>query len=59
MRRLTKGFFHVENPGVCVTNDNRIFLAGGNYVFHEYKFAKQKYKTQVNLVRDEHNFTDG
>jgi hypothetical protein len=34
---MTKGYFHIENPGVCVTNDNRIFVAGGVYVYHEYK----------------------
>jgi hypothetical protein len=59
MRKLSNGFYHVENPGVCVTDDNRIFFAGGNYVFHEYKFAKQKYKTQANSIKEDHNLTDG
>lgn len=35
--RNSKGYFHIENPGVCVTESNRIFIAGGKYVFHEYK----------------------
>ncbi len=37
-KSITKGFFHLENPGVCVTEDDRIFVCGGNYVYHEYKF---------------------
>lgn len=37
---LNKGYFHIENPGVCVTDDNRIFVAGGVYVFHKYKMSK-------------------
>jgi hypothetical protein len=34
---LSNGYFHIENAGVCVTSDNRVFVAGGVYVYHEYK----------------------
>lgn len=27
--------------GVCITETNRIFVAGGNYVYHEYKMFKK------------------
>ncbi|CAF0718298.1 unnamed protein product [Brachionus calyciflorus] len=37
-----RGYFHIENPGVCVTNENRIFIAGGVLVFHQYKTSKQQ-----------------
>ena len=29
------GFYSVENPACIVTDDNQIYMAGGNYIFHE------------------------
>lgn len=38
---LRNGYFHVENPGVCVTDrESRVWVAGGNYVYHEYKCVR-------------------
>lgn len=36
-----KGYFHVEYPGVCVTQDNRVFVAGGLYVFHKSRSPRK------------------
>ena len=72
-QHLNKGYFHIENPGVCVTDDNRIFVAGGNCVYHEYKLFSHehsmKYKAKVkssnkhynNLNKDDENdsYNDG
>lgn len=68
-KSIKKGFFHLENPGVCVTEDDRIFISGGNFVYHEYKLynqdpSKRKNKTssisnQNNSTAEKDNFTDG
>ena len=29
------GYYDVEDPACLVTEDNRIFVAGGNYIYHE------------------------
>lgn len=38
----SRGYFHVEYPGVCVTEDNRVFVAGGLYVFHKNKMLRKQ-----------------
>lgn len=32
---LGNGFYAVEDPACVVTDDNQIFVAGGNYIYHE------------------------
>lgn len=43
---LTKGYFHVENPGVCVTENERTFVGGGNWVYHEYKLFNNNHSSK-------------
>lgn len=50
----SRGYFHIENPGVCVTESNRIFVTGGNLVYHEYKLFnkfKQRIKNRASSNR--------
>ncbi len=58
--RLKNGYFHVENPGVCATDEaTRIWVAGGNYVYHEYKCARKDQKSRHNLSNEIDAFADG
>jgi hypothetical protein len=52
-KSIKKGFFHLENPGCCVTNDNRIFVCGGNYVYHEYKIKKTNRTAEEKTIEEE------
>lgn len=58
-KSVTNGFFHLENPGVCVTDDNRIFLSGGNYVYHEYKFFNDLTNKRNKNETKESDYNDG
>ncbi len=58
--RLKNGYFHVENPGVCETDEGtRVWVAGGNYVYHEYKCTRKEQKTGYTSSNELDDFVDG
>lgn len=59
-----RGFFHIENPGACVTCDNKIFVAGGVHVYHKYKIynyhaRNSKSSTSSVNLDDKDSLNDG
>lgn len=58
LKFVSKGYFHIENPGCCVTEDGRIFVAGGNWIYHEYKHFSRKSNTKKQFSKKYNNSLD-
>lgn len=50
------GFYNVECPACVVTDDNQIYMAGGNFIFHEAYVSDFSYN--VDSPYDEDSFED-